>query len=52
MNLVDILLQLSIPVWLALLLAVAATLGMIFYRHLLERRIKQLEHCLQEKATS
>jgi hypothetical protein len=52
MNLVDLLLQLSIPVWLALLLAVAAVIAMIYYRHLLERRIKQLEYRLQEKATA
>lgn len=52
MNLVDLLLRLSIPLWLALLLAAAAILAVIFYRHLLERRIKQLEYRLQEKAAS
>jgi hypothetical protein len=52
MNLVDLLLRLSIPVWLALLLAVAAIIATISYRYLLERRIKQLEYRLQQEATT
>jgi hypothetical protein len=52
MNLLDLLLQLKMPVWLTLLLATAALLAMALYRHVLERRIKELEHRLQLAATS
>ncbi len=52
MSLIDLLLNLKIPAWLVLVIAVAAIVAMTYYRHLLTRRVKKLEHRLKEEATS
>ena len=52
MNLIDLLLKMQIPAWLVLLLAIAGTLAMTYYRHRLERRVKELEHRLEKEATN
>lgn len=49
MSIVDLLLQMKIPVWIAGLLAAIAAVAMIAYRHVLECRVKQLEQRLQEE---
>jgi hypothetical protein len=43
MNTLDLLMRLKFPAWVALLLAVAAFIGMAFYRHLLQGKVKRLQ---------
>jgi hypothetical protein len=52
MNLIDLLLQLQIPAWLVLLLVIVGTLAMTYYRHRLDRKVKELEHRLEKEATN
>lgn len=52
MNLIDILLKLQIPAWLVLILALAGTLAMTYYRYRIERRVKTLEYRLEKEAIS
>jgi hypothetical protein len=43
MNTLDLLMRLKFPAWVALLLAVAAFIGMAFYRHLFQGKVKRLQ---------
>lgn len=51
MNTFDLLMQLKVPAWAILVLAVVAVLGMVLYRHLFDRQIKLLEHRLKDQST-
>lgn len=52
MNLIDLLVELQIPIWLVLLLAIAGILAMTYYKHRLDRRVKELEYQLDKEATN
>jgi hypothetical protein len=47
LNLIDLLLKVRIPAWLVLILAIGGTLIMVFYKYVLDRRLKGYEKDLE-----